>query len=49
MSDCLLDITKAIDHARPIAEHLPKAHLQVFAARYQHILDDVMGDVALSV
>jgi len=27
MSDCLLDITEAIDHARPIAEHLPKAHL----------------------
>ena len=40
MTDCLPDIKEAIDQARPIADHLTKAQLQVFEARYQNILDD---------
>lgn len=40
MINCLLDIKEAIEQARPFADHLTKAQLQVFEARYQNILDD---------
>ena len=40
MIDCLLDIKEAVAQARPTADHLTKAQLRVFEARYQSILDD---------
>jgi transposase len=40
MIDCLLDIKAAVAQARPTADHLTKARIRNFEARYQRILDD---------
>jgi len=40
MIDCLLDIKKAVALAKPTTDHLTKARIRDFEARYQSILDD---------
>lgn len=40
MIDCLLDIKKAVALAKPTTEHLTKARIRDFEARYQSILDN---------
>ena len=40
MIDCLLDIKKAVALAKPTTNHLTKARIRDFEARYQSILDD---------
>ena len=40
MIDCLLDIKNACAQARPTANHLTKAQIKNFEARYQRILDE---------
>ena len=40
MIDCLLDIKKAVALAKPTKDHLTKARIRDFEARYQSILDD---------
>jgi transposase len=40
MIDCLLDIKQAVALAKPTTEHLTKACIRDFEARYQSILDD---------
>ena len=40
MIDCLLDIQKAVALAKPTTEHLTKARIRDFEARYQCILDE---------
>ncbi len=48
MIDCLLDIKQAVALARPTAEHLTKAQVRAFAARYQRILDQAYAQNPLS-
>lgn len=48
MIDCLLDIKKAVARARPTAEHLTKAQIRAFEARYQRILDEGYAQNPLS-
>ena len=40
MIDCLLDIKAAVAQFRPTTDHLTKARIRDFEARYQSILDD---------
>ena len=40
MIDCLLDIKAAVAQSRPTTDHLTKARIRDFEARYQRILDD---------
>lgn len=39
MIDCLLDIKAAVTQARPTADHLTRAQIRDFEARYQSVLD----------
>ena len=48
MIDCLLDIKKAVALAKPTTDHLTKARIRDFEARYQSILDDGYGTNPLS-
>ena len=48
MIDCLLDIKEAVDQARPTADHLTKAQIRDFEARYQSILNQGYAQNPLS-
>jgi len=48
MIDCLLDIKKAVALAKPTTDHLTKARIRDFEARYQSILDQGYGANPLS-
>jgi hypothetical protein len=48
MIDCLLDIKAAVDQARPTANHLTKAQIRDFEARYQSILNQGYAQNPLS-
>jgi len=48
MIDCLLDIKKAVALAKPTTDHLTKAQVRDFEARYQSILDQGYAQNPLS-
>jgi transposase len=48
MIDCLLDIKAAVAQSRPTTDHLSKARIRDFEARYQRILDQGYAQNPLS-